>query len=332
MTISYKTNSIKFNKIKELKKLSYFLFIFLLFFILVFLIMNVSNIGYDPLMNIVNKDTIFSIIISGFSLGVSTFIVQSISRNKMADTSILGVSGINLLVVSFLLLPLNLSDEKNINIFNKMLPIVFILCSSLAMFVIFLLSKKSQYKISKKFILAGILMNFVFSAFSNSISVFLTSGKESILTKYTNGNIQAPSDMFCVYFAIVTILIACIWFMIIMNKFKITCINPYIASQLGINIKSIYFQSLLLSGIFTGVSFTLTGNVVFLGLLAANISYTIFKSNYKYSFFSSGLIAIIIMGITYFFNRNILTNSPLNTSFLIPLVSCPYFIYLILKK
>ena len=102
MTISYKTNSIKFNKIKELKKLSYFLFIFLLFFILVFLIMNVSDIGYDPLMNIVNKDTIFSIIISGFSLGVSTFIVQSISRNKMADTSILGVSGINLLVVSFL--------------------------------------------------------------------------------------------------------------------------------------------------------------------------------------------------------------------------------------
>ena len=79
--------------------------------------------------------------------------------------------------------------------------------------------------------------------------------------------------------------------------------NNIIANQLGINIRSIYWQAIIISALLTGAGFLLVGNVIFLGLIASNIALFLFKRDYKFGVISSGLIGFIILGLTYFINR-----------------------------
>lgn len=330
---SYKTNNQKFNVINQkTKNIIWSFFILIAFAILVFLIMCISDIGYDPVMQIINQKIIFVIFISSFCLGISSFIVQMISKNKLADTSVLGIGSVNLLILVILVSSLNLANIKAIDSFNKSLPFIFVLFSMLASITIFFLSRKDKFKIDKKFILAGILFNFVFSAFASSISSVLTSTKQQIINSFSNGGVNQPNDDSYILFGMIVLFICIIWMLAIIRKFNIVTTNTLIATQLGINIKSIYLQAMIISGILTGVAFLMVGNVVFLGLLAGNIAYSIFKMNQKYTMINSGFFAFLILGFTFFINRNILTNTNLNTSYLIPIVACPYFLYLIIKK
>lgn len=327
----YKSNVKQFKLIQNSKNLFNFLGLFILAFFVIFLILFISEKGFESILFRINFDTLKTIFISSLALGISTFILQAISQNKLADSSILGIGSVNLLFLVLMVSKLDLGNNQSISTYNILLPIVFISVSCFASIIIFLLSKKDQYKFNKKFILAGILLNLVFTSFALSISSLMTSAKQQIISSYANGNFE-PANENHFYVAITFLIICIIWMLIILRKFKIVTCNINIASQLGVNIKSIYFQSIIIVGILTGIAFLLSGNIIFLGLLGGNIAYAIFKKDYKYTLIGSGVSAFIIAGITFFINRNILTNTNLNTSYLIPLISTPYFLFLILKK
>lgn len=331
--IRLKHNSLKFEQKQILKNGLCFAFIIPIAALLIFLILFVDETGFNTIMSIINRWIIFVIIISSFALGMSTYIVQTLSKNRLADTSILGIGSVNLLALVIMVAFLNLGSQQSIDNFNYAIPFVFITFSGLAAIAIFYLSQKDKFKINKKFILAGILINFIFSTIAASLSSLMSSTKNQIISSFSTGKIQQLSNNeFYVGLTAVVLLICIVWMFFIINKFKIVSINQYIATQLGINIKSIYKQALLISGILTGIAFTLSGNIIFLGLLAGNISYHFFKSHVRSGFIASGIFAFIILGLTYFINRNLLTKTNLNTSYLIPLMACPYFLYLLIKK
>ncbi|MGL4647576.1 MAG: iron chelate uptake ABC transporter family permease subunit, partial [Mycoplasmoidaceae bacterium] len=79
------------------------------------------------------------------------------------------------------------------------------------------------------------------------------------------------------------------------------------------------------------VAYILVGNISFLGFLAGNMAYAIFKKSYNYTFPAACLIGIIIMGFTFLINKNVL-NSNVSTSGLIPIMGIPYFIFLMFKE
>lgn len=329
--IEYRFNQKSFNKKREIKYLSLFTLILSLCGLCIFFVMCISDLGFDNLIWFINKNTIIGIVITSICLGCSSFIVQSISGNRMADTSILGIGSVNLLALTFMVSFLEIGVDESSNIFNYSLPFVFILCSTLSCIVIYFLSKKEKFKLGRKFILAGILLNFVFTAFAASINSLLKSAKQQIISGYISGKVEQVNELY-LFIGIVILVITIFWMFTILKKFQIISVNVYIASQLGINVRHIYFQGLIIAGILTGVAFLISGNLVFLGLVGANIAYSIFKKNYRYTFPTSGLISFIILSLTFFINRNLLTNTNINTSSLIPLIASPYFIYLIIKK
>lgn len=331
--VSRKYNTLSFEAKTNLLNTSKLIFIALLSAFLSFLILFISDQGFDNVMSVLNRWIIFVIWFSGLALGMSTYIVQTLSKNKLADTSILGIGSVNLLVLIVMVMSLSLSSQQSIDNFNYALPFCFVIFSAIAAYVIFYMSQKNKFKISKKFILAGVLLNFFFSAIASSISSLLSSTKNQIISSFSTGKIQQLSNNeFYVTFAAIAISICIVWMFFIIRKFQIVSTNPYIATQLGINVKSTYKQALLISGILTGVAFSLSGNIVFLGLLAGNISFHFFKGHIKHGFIASGFLGFLILGLTFFINRNLLTQTNLNTANLIPLISCPYFLYLIIKK
>lgn len=327
----YKYNLNVFQAKKTISNLVKLIFLIFVVGLIFFLVLYVSDFGFDPVMSIINQQIIWVLFITSIGLGCSSFIVQSISNNKMADTSILGIGSVNLLVITICVALLNNSSQESIDQFLIGLPFFCIVFSILASWVIYFLSKKETFKISKKFILGGILLNFLFTAFSTSISSLLKSAKQQIINPYINGKVEQVEQLY-VYVGAAFLILCLIWMFFILKKFRIVTTNVYVASQLGINVKNIYFQALTISGIMTGIAFFLTGNVVFLGLIGGNIAYTMFKRNYQYTFLASGFIAFIIIAFTYFINKNIINKSSVNTAYLIPIFSIPYFLYLLLKK
>lgn len=314
------------------KQFIIFLLILLISFFSLFLVATVDKTGFSNI-DIVwrnNKKLIFIILISSFSLGISSFLFQNLTRNKLADSSALGIGNINLIALMLLIYILDYNSSYAISNYKYSLPFVFIIFSIVLSLAIYFLSSKKNILSSKKLILTGILLNFMFIAISYSFNSFLPSGKQSIIKQYTNGFYDTSEDYY-IFVAFAFFAISIIWIFFIMNKFRIISSNSEIAAELGINVKSINFQALLIAGIMAGVSFILVGNVAFLGLIGANAAIFLFKKNFKFGVPASGYISTIIVAITFLINKNIISSN-VNTSQLIPLVSSIYFLYLIVRS
>lgn len=314
------------------KQFLIFLTIFLITFFCLFLVATVDKTGFLNIDTVWrnNKKLIFIILISSFSLGASSFLFQNLTRNKLADSSALGIGNINLVALMLIIFALDFNSSYSVSNYKYALPFVFIIFSIGLTLGIYFLSSKKYILSNKKLILTGILLNFVFIALASSFNSFLPSGKQSIIKQYTNGFYDTSEDYY-IYVAFAFFAISIIWIFCIMNKFRIISSNSEIATELGINVKSVNFQALLIAGIMAGISFILVGNVAFLGLIGANAAMFVFKKNFKLGLPASGYISTIIVAITFLINKNII-NSNVNTSQLIPLVSSVYFLYLVVRS
>ncbi|MEG0879069.1 MAG: iron ABC transporter permease [Malacoplasma sp.] len=332
MKLNYKKKFVDYRINTNKKQYIFFALFLVLAFFFLFLVATVDQNGFANIDTVWrnNKRLIFIILISSFSLGVSSFLFQNLTKNKLADSSALGIGNINLVALMLLIYIVDYNSSYSVSNYKYLLPFIFIICSVLLSAAIYLLSSKRYMLSSKKLILTGILLNFVFIAVSYSFNSFLPSGKQAIVKQYTNGFYDSSDDYY-MYVAFAFFVIAMIWIFCIINKFKITSSNAEVATQLGINVKSINFQALLIAGIMAGISFILIGNVAFLGLIGANAAIFLFKKNFKLGLPSSGYISTIIVALTFLINKNIV-NSNVNTSQLIPLVSSVYFFYLVIRS
>lgn len=323
----------KFNN----KFLIYFVSLLLLTIVSLLSLLMFDNNGFNFLFLInINSWLIVTILMSGFCLGVSSYLIQHSSGNKIADTSILGVGNVNALLLVLLILALDFNSDDSINNYKTLLPYVFVCGSIGASLLIFFLSSKKGKQISKRFVITGILVNFFFTALASTLSIYLTPGKSQIVNSYTSGKIEQFINrdfLFC----LILIFILCVWLLSIINKFKIVSTNVEIAKELGINSNSITSQILIISGAMTGVAYILVGNITFLGLVAGNIATSLFKKKMIYGIFGSWFSSVIIMSITFLIFVNIIPGlfdyqiPTINPSYVISLVSIPYFIYLLFR-
>ncbi|MGL5591171.1 MAG: iron ABC transporter permease [Mycoplasmoidaceae bacterium] len=329
-----KQNKIKFaatnNKITK-KNILIMFFLISAFMFIMALILSLGKNGFQDAEKIfiINKNLIFVIPIASASLSIASLLLQQISKNRLADSSVLGLGNINLIILIGLMFIVDFDSDYTVNNYMNIYPFLFIIFSMLACFLIFLVSYKKNKNISKKFIIVGIIFNFTFLSISSSLKIFLTPNKISALQQFINGFIDTSHDL-PIIVSFVGFLIAIIWLTFIFQKFKICTTSYSIAKSLGINANSINLQILLICGLLSGVAFTLVGNLTFLGLIAGNVASFIFKKNYHYSIPASCLIGSIIVGLSFLINKNIF-ESNVNTPAVIPLIGIPYFIYLILK-
>ena len=305
-----------------------------------FLIVMIDDKGFNfNLLFLSYKYILIKIPIVAFCLGVSSFLIQHSSGNRMADTSVLGLGNINSLFV--ILLVLFLLDNTNVdsqNLYNTLLPFVFIFGSIFASLILFFLSSKKGNQISKKFIIVGILINFFIIGLSTAFSSLLTSGQSQLISRFVHGNLSpitgSPYFLVC---GLMTVILL-IWIILISNKFKIVSTNHIIAKELGINSNSITMQILIISGGLTGIAYALCGNLVFLGLVAGNIATSIFKKNIKFGAWCSFTSSIVILSLTFWIFESIIPSAlnyqipAIDTVNVVSVICIPYFLYLMFKE
>lgn len=304
-----------------------------LFAIISGLLLTIDFNGYSQ-YSIYYWKQILTILLGATSLGIATYLLQDLTKNQLADVSVLGIGNINLLVAIVLTINFNVSDLVQAKNFLDNNSWTFLIFSCLVVFILFLLSKQKNFVSSKKLIIIGIILNFCLIAIYYGTVNFVSANKKDYVEIYFNGSVMILSqNQYIVGYVILAICL--IWLYIMKNKIFILNTNSITAKTLGINCNSIYFQILSIIGLLTGISFFSLGNVVLLGLLGACMGRFLFKRNYNYAFIGSGLITALFLLVSFYIVSLISNLYPKLTGveiYFFPIIGIPYFIYLALKQ
>lgn len=311
-----------------------FLFLIILFILISFIILNSKLDILEKFKT--NYKFALQMILTGTSLGVSSYLLQRITKNKLSDTSVMGFGNFNLIPFVLLALNTNFSQEPSssklsLNIFETILPFVFILTSS-CLCLIFNLFSFSKTKIShSKLLISGIILNFVSIALAFSLKTKLDFKANTYVQQYITGFIYANPLNLTFYVSIGSILLVLFILILFSYHIKLFIINQEIATQVGISNKWISTIVLVCIGILVGSSYSLTGDFVFVGLIAGNITFYFFKNKISYGIIGSAMIGSILILISYFILNTLAKVDQEIIPQLIPLIISPYFLFLVFK-
>ncbi|WPL37698.1 iron chelate uptake ABC transporter family permease subunit [Malacoplasma iowae] len=328
-------NKITFTNKKRLKNplILIVLFVLVCLFAIMILFLD-AEFGFTTL-NLVFWKQILAIVCGASCLGIGTYLLQEMTNNKLADTSILGIGNINLIVSIFLVISFNVSNYEQSKNFLTTNSWIFTIFSFLTVLCLYLLSFSNKKFSSSKMMFIGIVLKFLLIGLYYGLITFVPSNKKDYIQEYLNGTISTPSD---VQFLIgyILLFISICWIFIIKKKIFILYTDYVIAKTIGIKPNNLNFQVIFIIGILSGVAFFMLGNIFLLGLLGASCSYLIFKRNYNYSIFGSALICILFMFIAFFLNNNILSIFFPKLSNLaiywFPIIGVIYFVCLLIKR
>lgn len=303
---------------------------FIVLIVLMIISVGGSTKFIQPFTIIQQWKIVFQLIISGFALGVGGYLIQRLTKNRLADTSLTGMGNINLLFLTGILLFIDIEKIKNQQNIEYILPIIYFLGAFIICLFIQYLCTSSQGYVFKRIIISGIIINLLTIIIAQSLRILMTKDSSIYLREIMLGDIDTRND-FTFYFSLALVLLALIWIFLISNKYRIMVIDQAISKQLGISNKSITFQIFICIAMLVSASYALSGNIAFVGIVAANIAFSVNKNKIKLAVIHSGFIGSIVLLLTYILIVVILDFSTSQVLVLTPLISGPYFLYKVIR-
>ena len=261
-------------------------------------------------------------LITGFSLGISGGVIQSLTRNPLADPYITGMaSGAALGAAIAFLIPI-------ISIY--FIPFfAFLGGISSILLTIFLAKKAKAGPIG--FILAGIAIGTFASALLIFIITLAQEKAHGIIywiygsfstSKWSDIIITLPIVAFCSLFLFINA-----------RDLNILLLGEEHASQLGINAKRLWILMLLISSLCVSSCVAFCGIIGFIGLVAPHMIRLILSSDNRFVLPLGGLTGAFLLLLS----DNIVKSSinpfgemPIST--ITSIMGVPFFIYLLIKK
>lgn len=275
---------------------------------------------------------------SGGAIAVAGLLLQKVTRNHLADVSVLGIGSLNIILMTFYLISIKDKVESATNIEMRVLPIVMFLSSVIGTGIIYTLSRFGSAN-TEKFVIVGIALNFLFEAISvviiNPQTISRTDQNLMIalghIKNYTLGII--PNSNYIDLRTLVTcsVLIALclvpIWFL--RKKIDLYETNEALASTTGINTERLRISIYVLVALLAGLEIVLVGYVALLGVIGASVARLLFGNRTAVALFGAFLIGAILVSFALFISSNLNTNVPVG--FLSTTIIVPYFMYLIIR-
>ncbi|EDT49265.1 ferrichrome ABC transporter [Ureaplasma parvum serovar 1 str. ATCC 27813] len=228
----------------------------------------------------VNYETILQIWITGASLGASAYMFQRITKNRLVDTSTLGIGNVCLIGLFFLAISINFENYGSQKLFENLLPFIFIISGVCAGLILYWFSKKRTGFSHTKLIVSGVFINFIAIALSISLKDNLTLVASNYIDDRLLGNFSNRNSTEK-YLSYAVFLFLMIWCFLRSAKFKVVITDTMIAEQLGLKVKLLNLEMIFISSCLTAVSYIMGGNVLFLGIAAANLGYAVFGNRFS---------------------------------------------------
>ncbi|EGT4598761.1 iron ABC transporter permease [Clostridioides difficile] len=265
-------------------------------------------------------------LVGGF-LAVSGAIMQGITRNPIAEPSVIGITqgatfAISISLVLQKKLPQLIHGSFSVMIF------AFIGASISGLFIYFISSKSRGRVNNVKLALAGVALGTLLISLASAISMYFNLSQQ--LSFWISGGLVGVK-----WKGIKLLFIAggigFILAIIMSPRITILSLGEEVAIGLGQKTNTVRFICIVLVILMTGASVSVSGNIIFIGLIVPQIAKGIVGSDYKYIIPSSLVLGAVLLVYTDILSRMI--NPPYETPVgsITALIGVPIFIYLVRK-
>ena len=267
---------------------------------------------------------IMTAVIVGGALAVCGCTMQSLLKNPIADSGIIGISsGASLgAVVS---IALGLSSK-----YIFAMPLFSIFFSLLISAIVYRLSTLRGKSDNLLLILSGIAISSFVGAIS---SIILTNLMESQIKEYIFWSIGSLSGRRWEHFLFGIGPVIFLSFVLFYHgkELNILLLGDEEAKSLGINIRTMRKKILVIVAVLTAVSVCISGNIGFVGLVVPHILRKIIGADNRKLLKGSFLAGAFFLTLSDLISRVILAPSEISVGIITSLIGAPYFIYLIIK-
>lgn len=267
---------------------------------------------------------IMTAVIVGGALAVCGCTMQSLLKNPIADSGIIGISsGASLGAV--ISIALGLSSK-----YIFAMPLFSIFFSLVISAIVYRLSTLKGKSDNLLLILSGIAISSFVGAIS---SIILTNLMESQIKEYIFWSIGSLSGRRWEHFLFGIGPIIVLSFILLYHgkELNILLLGDEEAKSLGINIKKMRKKILVIVAVLTAVSVCISGNIGFVGLVVPHILRKIIGADNRKLLKGSFLTGAFFLTLSDLISRVILAPSEISVGIITSLIGAPYFIYLIIK-
>lgn len=267
---------------------------------------------------------IMTAVIVGGALAVCGCTMQSLLKNPIADSGIIGISsGASLGAV--ISIALGLSSK-----YIFAMPLFSIFFSLLISAIVYRLSTLRGRSDNLLLILSGIAISSFVGAIS---SIILTNLMESQIKEYIFWSIGSLSGRRWEHFLFGIGPVIFLSFILFYHgkELNILLLGDEEAKSLGINIRKMRKKILVIVAVLTAVSVCISGNIGFVGLVVPHILRKIIGADNRKLLKGSFLAGAFFLTLSDLISRVILAPSEISVGIITSLIGAPYFIYLIIK-
>lgn len=265
-------------------------------------------------------------VIVGAALAISGALFQGLFHNPMADPALIGVnSGAALAVGLSIVIP-------------TLLPVAFALYGTMvAAFVgslivsglIYSLSTRSQASVNK-LLLAGIAVNALcFSA----VGILTYISNDQQLRQFTLWSMGSlgQAQWKPVLIAGSLILVAIGYALTLSKKLNLLQLGDEEAHYLGVNVKQLKKQLILLGALLVGASVAVSGAIGFIGLVIPHLVRFKFGADHRWVLPASVLCGAILLLVADTFARTAVSPAELPVGMITSFLGAPYFLWLVIR-
>lgn len=272
---------------------------------------------------------VLTMILVAFSASTSTLLFQTLTNNRILTPSIMGFESLFVLIQTIIIFFIDIQGIPFIGVIGK-----FIFESLVLIFFSLFLYQGLLTKLKQNLhlvLLIGIVLGTLFRSFSNLLQRLMTPTEFAVLQSRIFATFTRAEPVLILFsLAIVTVIGLVLWQM--RYRFDVLALGRDNAISLGLDYQKNVSIILLLVSILVAISTALVGPFTFLGLLIANLAYSVSgSSQHRYLLPTAFLLGIIFLVGGQMFLERVL-NMVGALSIVIEFIGGTLFIFLLLKK
>ncbi|SEN12978.1 iron ABC transporter permease [Paenibacillus sp. OK076] len=271
---------------------------------------------------------IFITLLAGMALALSGSILQSITRNDLADPGIIGInSGAGVAVaIFFLYFPIEAGT------FVYMLPLAAFIGALLTAALIYLFSYSRTKGLDPiKMVLVGVGFSMALSGIMIVIISSAERSKVDFIAKWISGNIWGADWPFI--WALLPWLIVLIPLTLFRTRqFDLMGLNEETAIGVGLKLERERLVLMVIAVAAAASAVSVTGGIAFIGLMAPHIAKALVGPRNSLFIPVAVLLGGWLLLIADTVGRNLVDPDGIAAGIMVSLIGVPYFVYLLLKK
>jgi len=263
----------------------------------------------------------------GAGLGICGAVIQGLFRNPLAEPSLIGISaGAALFAALFMVF-----FSSHIRYQFWLLPLAAFAGGLLMTWLVYLLGQRLGDMASAGLLLAGIAVNALVAAVIALVSYLADAEQLQQLLFWTLGSMEAADWTNTVITAAVTVG-AIVGLLRLAVPLNCLLLGEEEAGFLGMNVRSIRRQAILLVALVVGVGVAFAGIIGFVGLVVPHLIRLIVGPDHRLLLPASALLGALLLVLADLLARVVIAPAELPIGILTALLGGPFFIWLLLRQ